>query len=100
MIPIQALFETHVTVSNLEHSMAFYGDALGLELAKVFPERKVAFYWIGEHGKSMLGIWETGSAPQRMSLHLAMHVELADMLKAADRLQETHITPLDFDGNP
>jgi lactoylglutathione lyase len=34
---------------------------LGLELARVFPERKVAFYWIGGAGKAMLGFWEVGT---------------------------------------
>ena len=62
MIPIQEVFEAHLTVSDLQRSMEFYGDTLGLELASVFPERKVAFYWMGGRGRSMLGIWETGPA--------------------------------------
>jgi lactoylglutathione lyase len=41
--------------------MSFFGDALGLELAQVFPERKVAFYWIGRRGDSMIGLWEAES---------------------------------------
>ena len=61
MIPIRSLFEAHLTVSNLERSMKFYGETLGLELAQVFEERRVAFYWLGGRGHSMLGIWETGS---------------------------------------
>ena len=28
MIPVQALFESHLTVGDLERSMAFYGGAL------------------------------------------------------------------------
>lgn len=47
MIPIRGLFETHLTVKDLQRSMSFFGEALGLELAQVFPERSVAFYWIG-----------------------------------------------------
>jgi lactoylglutathione lyase len=45
MIPIRGLFEGHLTVSDLQRSMAFFGDTLGLELAQVFSERRVAFSW-------------------------------------------------------
>jgi lactoylglutathione lyase len=100
MIPIRDLFETHLTVSDLDRSMKFYGESLGLELAQVFPDRKVAFYWIGAPGKSMLGLWETGSAPQKLSLHLAFEVDLAHLLKAPARLRAAKITPLDFSGDP
>jgi len=75
-------------VANLERSMKFYGKTLGLELAYELPERNVAFYWIGGRGKSMLGLWETGSGPQRMSLHLAFSVELSDLLRAPDLLRK------------
>jgi len=100
MIPIRALFETHLTVADLQRAMSFYGDTLGLKLAKVFPDRKAAFYWIGNVGESMLGIWETGSAPQRMSLHIAFTVELPDLLNAPQRLRAAGIIPLDFSGEP
>ena len=100
MIPVQALFESHLTVRNLERSMAFYGGALGLDLAQVFPDRKVAFYWIGGRGDSMLGLWEVGTTPQRLSLHTAFKVALPDLLKAPGRLRAAQITPLDFWENP
>ena len=100
MIPIRSLFESHLTVSDLQRSMAFFGDKLGLKLAHVVPERKVAFYWIGQPGESMLGLWEVGTAPQRMSLHIAFTVELADLLDAPKRLRAAGVIPLDFSGNP
>ena len=100
MIPIRDLFEAHLTVSDLPRSMAFFGDVLGLELAQVFRERKVAFYWIGGRGGSMLGLWEVGTGPQRLSLHLAFRVDIADLLKAAEHLRAANVTPLDFAGNP
>src|SRR3954454_6618392 len=99
MIAIGALFESHLTVSDLERSMAFYGGALGLEKAHVDPERRAAFYWLGGPGKSMLGLWEVGTAPQRLSLHVAFRVELANLLDSAQRLREANITPLDCWGN-
>ena len=80
--------------------MEFYGSALGLELAQVFAERRVAFYWIGSPGASMLGIWEAGAGPQRVSLHTAFRVELPRLLEAPGRLRDAEITPLDFDRRP
>ena len=100
MIPIRDLFEGHLTVSDLHRSMAFFGDALGLEVAQVFWERRVAFYWIGRRGESMLGLWEVGTTPQRLSLHLAFRVDLPDLLEAPERLRAANITPRDFWGNP
>ena len=100
MISIHDLFETHLAVTDLRRSTAFYGDALGLELAQVFPERRVAFFWIGGRGKSMLGLWEEGKMPPRQSLHLAFRVSLADLLQAAQVLHQAGIAPLDFEGNP
>jgi len=100
VIPIRSLFESHLTVSDLQRSMAFFGDKLGLKLAHVVPDRKVAFYWIGQPGESMLGLWEVGTAPQRMSLHIAFTVELADLLDAPKRLRAAGVIPLDFSGNP
>src|SRR3984885_14361689 len=98
MIPIRDLFETHLSVTDLRRSMAFFGGALGLELAQVFPEKKVAFYWIGHRGTSMLGLWEAGTGPQRMNLHVAFGVEINDLLQASERLREANIIPLDFNG--
>jgi lactoylglutathione lyase len=99
ILPIHDLFETHLTVADLQRSMAFYGGVLGLDLARVFPERKVAFYWIGGSGKAMLGLWEVGSGPLQMKLHLAFTVDLPDLLEAPARLRAAHVTPRDFAGS-
>ena len=100
MIPILGLFETHLTVTDLDRSILFYSDALGLRLARVVEERKVAFFWIGARGQSMLGLWEFGSGPNRMQLHLAFTVSLADILRAADSLAKAGVAALDFNGQP
>lgn len=100
MIPIRDLFESHLTVSDLERSMSFFGETLGFKLARAFPDRKAAFYWIGRPGESMLGLWEVGTGPQRVSLHIAFTVELADLLDAPRRLRAANVVPRDFEGNP
>ncbi len=81
MIAIRDLFESHLTVSNLDRAVQFYRDVLTLPVARLFQDRRVAFFWIGGHGKAMLGLWETGSGPQRMSLHLAFEVKMEDVLE-------------------
>ena len=92
MIAIRDLFESHLTVSNLDRSVQFYRDVLELPLAHIVPERRVAFFWIGAPGKAMLGVWETGAGPQRMTHHLAFQVEIDDVLAAPNVLRQAGIT--------
>ncbi|HEY3738673.1 MAG TPA: VOC family protein [Bryobacteraceae bacterium] len=100
MIPIEGLFETHLTVRSLERSIAFYRDKLGLTLAREFPERRVAFFWIGAPGSTMLGLWESGDGPNRMQLHIAFRVTIEQIEKASAALKAAGIAPLDFNGEP
>jgi lactoylglutathione lyase len=100
MIPSSGIFETHLTVRDLARSMDFYGKLMGFELAYYLPERNVAFYWVGGRGRSMLGVWEGGTGPQRLSLHTAFAVELEFLLESPTRLRELGIEPLGFSREP
>lgn len=40
MIPISGLYESHLTVSDLDRSISFYRDVVGLELAHTIPGRE------------------------------------------------------------
>lgn len=100
MIAIGDLFESHLNVADLERSVHFYKDVLGLPLAYVLTDRRVAFFWIGAPGKSMLGLWETGTGPNRMSLHIAFGVSLTDLLDSPEVLRKAGIAPLDLAGDP
>ena len=95
-MPVTGLFETHLTVSNLDRSIAFYRDVVGLPLALEIPERGAAFLWIGAPGEAMLGLWSIGSAPMNMQLHVAFTTPLDDVLAACDRLRAQGVTPLSF----
>ena len=95
-VPVGGLFETHLTVSDLSRSVAFYTDVVGLSLALEAPERGAAFFWIGEPGEAMLGLWSLGSAPIALSLHVAFRASLYDVLGACDRLRTLGVTPLSF----
>ena len=99
-ISIRRLFETHLTVSDLDRAIAFYRDVLGLTLAAKFGERDVAFFWVGAPRQAMLGLWQTGSGPQRMSLHTAFEVSVQDVLDSIAKLRAAGFTPLDLASRP
>ena len=63
-VPVRGLFETHLTVSNLQRYFDFYHNILGLELALQVSERNAAFFWIGGSRHSMLGLWSLGTVPR------------------------------------
>jgi len=94
MIPIEGLFETHITVSDLQRSIAFYRDVVGLQVGLLQPERPAAFFWVGGRGRSMLGIFSLGSCPLTMQHHLAFQVKLENVLSAPQKLRSAGITPL------
>ena len=92
------LFETHLTVGDLNRSIEFYRDVVGLPLALVLDERGAAFFWIGGPGEAMLGLWSLGSVPMGLSLHIALKVSLRDVLAGCDCLRSNGVTPLSFFG--
>ena len=91
------IYETHLTVRDLDCSVRFYQDKIGLELARVIPERNVAFFWVGGKDAGMLGLW-AGSGPMNMQLHFAFRAGKDTVLEACDRLQAQGIQPLGFNG--
>jgi lactoylglutathione lyase len=97
-IPVVGLFETHLTVHDLQRSIRFYREVVGLALAREVPEQGAAFLWIGCGKHSMLGLWETGSPPLGLRLHLAYETTLGDVLAAPQRLRAHGVTPLSFAG--
>jgi lactoylglutathione lyase len=97
-IPVQGLFETHLTVSNLQRSIKFYQDIVGLQLAPEVSERNAAFFWIGNSKHSMLGLWSFGDIPMGLNLHIAFEVAIDDLLEAPNRLRLNGVTPLSFFG--
>lgn len=97
---VLGLYETHLTVSNLARSIAFYRDVVGLELARQIEERQVAFLWAGRKSVGMLGLWHTGSGPMKMRLHLAFRMEPDQVIASVARLRAKGVEPLGFRGEP
>jgi catechol 2,3-dioxygenase-like lactoylglutathione lyase family enzyme len=98
MTNIRGLFEAHLTVSDLDRSIAFYRDTLGLPLAHVIPERQVAFFWVPSSDKAMLGLWCIGTSPLQMRLHIAFDVALDDVIASVEKLRAAGLTPRDAGG--
>jgi lactoylglutathione lyase len=95
MIPIQGIFEAHITVRDLQRSIDFYRDVVGLEVGIMQPERPAAFFWVGGRGRSMMGIFSSGSWPGTVfQHHVAFQVKLEDILAAPERLRSAGVTPL------
>ena len=95
-VPVRGLFETHLTVRDVERSVAFYRDVVGLPLALELPERNAAFMWVGDRGRSMLGLWGIGSSVNSLTLHIAFEVALHELLAAPERLRSNDVAPLSF----
>jgi lactoylglutathione lyase len=93
---IAGLFETHLNVADLERSMAFYRDVLGLEVGHVDAQRRAAFLWIGGRGTSMLGLWEK-RAEEVIPQHFAFRASADDVrLRAVSWLEQRGLTPRSF----
>jgi lactoylglutathione lyase len=95
-VTIDGLFETHLTVRDLDRSVAFYRDVVGLQPALHDPDLGAAFFWIGAAGQAMLGLWAAGSAPNTLTLHIAFATSLDAVLDTPDRLRRLGVTPLSF----
>jgi lactoylglutathione lyase len=87
IVPIRGLYEAHLTVSDLDRSIGFYRDVLGLTLAHRIPERHVAFFWLGAPGQQMLGLWSIHTSPMRLRLHIAFEVELGQVFESVQALR-------------
>ena len=97
-VNVRGLFETHLTVSDLRRSVAFYRDVVGLTVALDAPDIGAAFFWCGAPGRSMLGLWSLGAMPMGMSLHVAFDVDPREVVEAPARLRALGVQPLDFFG--
>lgn len=97
---VDRLFEAHLTVGDLDASIAFYRDRLGFELAHVAPARGAAFFWLGARGHSMLGLWQDGTGPQKTTGHVAFATGADAVIAAPATLRSAGIVALDFNGRP
>jgi lactoylglutathione lyase len=93
---IKGLYETHLFVENLERSIEFYKNVLGLEQCYFEEERRVVFFWIGKPKEAMLGLWEKPKE-EIDKRHFAFRCEKEDILtKSIDYLKQRNLKPYNF----
>jgi lactoylglutathione lyase len=98
IVPIRGLFQAHLTVSDLDRSIGFYRDVLGLTLAHRVPARQAAFFWVPTSDRGMLGLWSIGTSPLRMRLHIAFDVALPQVLESIAALRRAGLAPRSGNG--
>lgn len=86
------LYETHLQVSRLDASVAFY-EKLGMKLADYIEGRRVAFFWFGPDREQMLGLWEVPQGEAVQTRHFAYRISQEELSQAADWLRERGIEP-------
>lgn len=93
---ITGLYETHLFVENLETSIDFYTNILGLEACYFEEERRAVFFWLGKPKESMLGLWEKPKS-QIDRRHFAFRCEKDFVInKATSFLKEHGLKPYNF----
>ncbi|MCT6948577.1 MAG: VOC family protein, partial [Bacillus thuringiensis] len=98
IIIIQNIYETHLHVKNLEKAINFYQNKLGLTLARKLSKRRVAFFWVGENKKQMLGLWEVNNIEDFEPRHFAFGVNLESLMTSKSWLEERGIEVIGSQG--
>ena len=93
---IEGLYETHLDVENLARSIDFYTRVLGLEHCHTEVERRIAFFWIEEGKRSMLGVWEKPK-DEIETRHFAFRCDRDFVLHEATEFLKFHgLSPFNF----
>jgi len=93
---IKGIYETHINVENLEASIEFYQNVLGLEKCGYNDERRIAFFWVGKPQEYMLGIWEKPKS-EIVKMHFAFRCDKEDILNnSISFLKERNLNPYNF----
>lgn len=93
---IKGLYETHLFVEDLERSVDFYKNILGLQHAHTEEKRRVAFFWVGKPKQAMLGLWEKPKAEVQVR-HFAFECTVEDVLDHSTRfLKDRGLAPYNF----
>mgnify|MGYP003578982635 CR=1 FL=1 len=93
---IKGIYETHVSVVDLERSIEFYKNVLGLRQRSYSDTRRIAFFWVGEPKEYMLGLWEKPKE-EVVKMHFAFRCDKEDILnKSIDYLRSRKLKPYNF----
>jgi lactoylglutathione lyase len=104
---MRGVFEVHLSVTDLDRSIAFYVAMFGLQVglrgdvdasradAHSRGARRFALLWIGGPGRAMLGLWER-PAEQVLPQHFAFEVGLEELAALATDLVGRGVEVRDF----
>ena len=93
---IKGIYETHINVENLERSIDFYKNVLGLEQCICPDTRRIVFFWVGKPQEYMLGLWEKPKE-EIVKMHFAFRCDKEDILnRSIDFLESKNIKPYNF----
>ena len=93
---IKGIYETHINVENLEASIEFYQNVLGLEKCGYNDERRIAFFWVGKPQEYMLGLWEKPKS-EIVKMHFAFRCDKEDILyNSISFLNDRNLKPYNF----
>lgn len=93
---IKGLYETHLFVENLERSIDFYKNVLGLECCHREEKRQIAFFWVGKPREYMLGLWEKPKN-EIEKRHFAFRCAVEDILyNSVTWLKARNLKPYNF----
>lgn len=95
---IKQIYETHLEVKDLEASIHFYQEKLGLVLGISSKTRNNAFFWVGGHGNQMLGLWQVPASTDIKKRHFAFEVELDFLVNSIQWLQTQGIQVIGSQG--
>lgn len=93
---IKKIYETHLDVTSLKASINFYQDKLSLKLGKL--SSNAAFFWVGEVGSQLLGLWEVPKGSEIQPRHFAFEVELDFLKRSKVWLEEKGIEVIGSQG--
>lgn len=105
------IFEAHLDVLDLDRSVRFYSEALGLQVSAVRDvedarmdahssgARRFALLWVGGQGHALLGLWERPIDSIRTQ-HCGFEVAVADLPTLVAELQGRGVTCRDFFQQP
>ena len=93
---IKGIYETHIHVLDLDRSVDFYKNILGLEQCSYNNDRRTSFFWVGKAQEYMFGLWEKPAA-EIVKMHFAFRCDKEDILnKSADFLKTRNLKPYNF----
>lgn len=93
---IKGIYETHINVENLETSIEFYQNVLGLEKCDYNDDRRIEFFWVGKPQEYMLGLWEKPKS-EIVKMHFAFRCDMKDILNnSISYLKDRNLNPYNF----